>query len=267
VKTCKNCKTRYTNKFNYCPNCGAKWIDYRLTPRKITAEFTERYLGTENVFLRTCITLFRYPEDVINGYITGQRKKYVNVINFFFISLTLFGIYIFILKNFYPELLGLDKIKINDKDLFKYISWLYDYMGLFTTLFLPVYALSGRIVFYKKQYNFVEHLVLYTYVFSISNIFVFLLTPICILASVDYNIISAISTLLVLALTFWYYKRIFKISFWSLLGKTVLGAIIYSIFQIVIVVILIIIIIILINWFHPEILKEFNNINLNGTLL
>ncbi|GAL77065.1 hypothetical protein JCM19275_16 [Nonlabens ulvanivorans] len=117
-------------------------MDYRLTPRKITAEFTERYLGTENVFIKTCVTLFRYPEDVINGYITGQRKKYVNVINFFFISLTLFGIHIFVLKNFYPELLGFDTVSSNEKNAEEYLSYFYDYMGAINLIIHPFLCIN-----------------------------------------------------------------------------------------------------------------------------
>ncbi|WP_105071118.1 DUF3667 domain-containing protein [Nonlabens arenilitoris] len=266
MKTCKNCTTRYSNKFNFCPHCGAQWLDYRLTPRKITTEFTERYLGTENVFIKTCITLFKYPEDVINGYITGQRKKYVNVINFFFISLTLFGIHIFVLKNFYPELLGFDNISSNEKNAQEYLSYLYDYMGLLTSIFIPFYALTGWVTFYKRSYNFVEHLVLFGYVFGLINLVTVLLTPVIIMTSMNYFQMSSILSVFSFILIGWYYKRIFKLSFWKTVWKTILMTFLYFIVQSVITLIIGIIVIAGIVIFYPDLLEGIN-INLNGTQL
>lgn len=266
MKTCKNCKTRYTSKFKFCPNCGAKWVEYRLTPRKITGEFTEKYLGTDNVFIKTCITLFRYPEDVINGYITGQRKKYVNVINFFFISLTLFGIHIFILKTFYPELLGLDSVKINGNDSKEFLTIIYDYMGLLTSVFIPFYALAGWLAFYKKKYNFVEHLVLFGYVFGLINIITVLFTPIVIIGSLNYFTMSSVLSVFSFLLMGWYYKRVFLLTFWQSLWRTLLMTFYYFIIQSIIVTVLITIIIAGIALLQPELLQELN-INLNGEKL
>lgn len=258
MKTCKNCKTRYTNKFHYCPKCGAQWVEYRLTPRKITAEFTDRYLGTDNVFLKTCITLFRHPEDVINGYISGQRKKYVNVISFFFISLTLFGLHIFILQNFYPELLGLDVIEKENKNIAAYFSKFYDYMGLLTTVFVPFYALCGLLVFYKKPYNFVEHMVVWSYVFAVVNILTFLSTPLIIAFSFNYFGFSTIFTVIYLILTAWYYKRIFKLSIGKSILKGILLTISLFVIQTIVFLLAAIIIISLIIWLNPESLEGIN---------
>ena len=263
MKTCKNCTTRYTNKFNYCPNCGAKWLDYRLTSRKITAEFTERYLGTENVFMRTCITLFRYPEDVINGYITGQRKKYVNVINFYFISLTLFGAHIFITKTVAPELLGLEGITINSKNSAEYITKIFDYMGFITSLLVPFYAVADWAIFYKKKYNFVEHLVVFGYVYSIGNILYFLSTPILILTSINFFNFSSFTSILIFILTAWYYKRIFALSFWNATFKGVLLTTLSTLISFAIMIIAIIIGVIFVAYFSPETLETLNS-NLNG---
>lgn len=266
MKNCKNCKTRYTSKFHYCPNCGAKWVDYRLTPRKITNEFTEKYLGTDNVFFRTCITLFRYPEDVINGYITGQRKKYVNVFNFFFISLTLFGLHIFILKNFYPELLGLDSLNAKENNIGEYVSFFFDYMGLLSSIFIPFYALSGWLAFYKKKYNFVEHLVLYGYVFGLINIIIALFTPVVIAASLNYFKMSSVLSMVSFLLIGWYYKRVFQLTFWKTVWKTILLIILYFIVQTIISLIIGIIIIAGIVVFYPEALESLK-INIDGTQL
>jgi hypothetical protein len=247
----------------FCSACGSKWVEYRLTPRKISSEIAERYLGTENVFIKTCFALFSYPENVIDGYVVGQRKKYVNVINFFFISLTLLGAHIFILKNFYPESLGLDTLTINNKNGAEYISKFFDYMGILTSLFLPFFALAGWLVFHKNKYNFVEHMVLFAYAFGIINIISFLSTPIVIATSFNYFHISSILSILSLVLIAWYYKRIFKLSFWNTVLSASLLTTVYFIIQIIITVVLAIVLFILIKWLQPEFLRELN-FNING---
>ena len=79
---CKNCGTILTSENNFCNFCGAKVIHNRLTVSNLFEDFKEKFLNVDNAFLRTFISLFKRPDDVINGYIEGTRKKYINVINF-----------------------------------------------------------------------------------------------------------------------------------------------------------------------------------------
>jgi hypothetical protein len=260
---CKNCSKMLYAGQKFCSECGSKWVENRLTPRNISAEIAERYLGTENVFIKTCFALFSYPENVINGYVVGQRKKYVNVINFFFISLSLFGAHVFILKNFYPELLGLDALTLKNENGAEYLSKFFDYIGILTSLFLPFFALAGWLVFYNKKYNFVEHMVLFAYAFGIINIISFLSTPIAIATSLHYFDISSMLSILSLVLIAWYYKRIFKLSFWNTVLKASLLTTVYFIIQIIITVIFALVLFILIKWLHPEFLEKLN-FNING---
>ncbi|WAC01775.1 DUF3667 domain-containing protein [Lacinutrix neustonica] len=76
-------------QINYCNGCGAKVIKNRLTMRNLFEDFTYNYLNYDNKFLRTFLNLFTKPEAVITSYIDGTRKKYVNVISYFAIALTL----------------------------------------------------------------------------------------------------------------------------------------------------------------------------------
>lgn len=89
---CQNCSTIITQNGNYCPNCGAKVIRNRITMRNLITDFSEEFLSFDNKFLKTFIDLFKKPEVVIGGYISGVRKKYVNAISYFAIALTITGL-------------------------------------------------------------------------------------------------------------------------------------------------------------------------------
>ncbi|PHR71636.1 MAG: hypothetical protein COA67_06375 [Lutibacter sp.] len=86
--------------------------------------FNEQFLNYDNKFLQTFIHLFTKPEVVIDGYINGTRKKYVNVISYFAIAITLSGLQMFILNKFFPEML--DFSSLDDKNMaeFQKKTWI-----------------------------------------------------------------------------------------------------------------------------------------------
>ena len=95
---CKNCKTTLEESDDYCRNCGGKVIRNRLTIKSLFHHFSETYFNYDNKLLRTFLTLFSKPEEVIVGYINGTRKKYVDVIGYFALAITLSGLQIFFLS-------------------------------------------------------------------------------------------------------------------------------------------------------------------------
>ncbi len=250
---CKNCNKLLYARQNFCSNCGSKWVDFRITPRSITSEFTQKYLGTDNVFLVTILALFRFPEDVINGFISGMRKKYVNPINFYFISLTLIGLQIYILKTFFPDILGLEEAFEGEELATNILQFFFDYIGLFTTLFIPIYALNSLIVFLDvKKYNFSEHFIFFIYVFGLINIITALFTPIMIWTSMPYQVFTSIVTVLSIIQITWYYKRCFNLSTSQSILKVLIAIPLFVIIQAVYMLLIIFIAIAGIYFIQPE---------------
>ena len=93
-RECKNCGQVLYAQHDFCFRCGAKWIDYRLTPKAVIQEVSNRYLGIDNKFLRTMVALVTHPHHVIDGYMQGVRRKFINPINFYLIGLTLIGCHV-----------------------------------------------------------------------------------------------------------------------------------------------------------------------------
>ena len=88
---CKNCNNTLRDTQKFCDECGAKIIQNRLQPKVLAQQVNEQFISIDNKFLRTFVHLFKQPETVIVGYISGTRKKYIDV----FVLLSSFGLLYF----------------------------------------------------------------------------------------------------------------------------------------------------------------------------
>ena len=168
---CKNCNTELLETNDYCNYCGAKVIRNRLTIRNLFEHFTEHFLNYDNKFLKTFIALFTKPEDVIDGYINGVRKKYVNVISYFAIALTVSGLQLLILDKFFPEAMDFSAFNFGNNavspDNNEMKSFINEYQSILMMVNVPFYALISYFVFYTlKKHNYTEHLVIFMYILS-----------------------------------------------------------------------------------------------------
>lgn len=217
---CKNCNTALNSHINFCPECGAKIIRNRLTIKHITSEFSAQFLNIDNRFLKTFIHLFTKPEAVISGYIDGTRKKYISVIQYLAISLTLLGLQLFILNKFYPEFFNAafndsqsylamypeEKRADIEEYMTNYYTFINEYQSLIYVIGIPLTAFVTRLTFIKeKLYNFTEHIVINTYITSqyiIFSFFTYLL-----FATLNLNIGILVTTSLLLYV--FYYGFVF----------------------------------------------------------
>ena len=71
---CKNCGTQLQGE--YCHNCGQKWIDDRLTMKKLCVDAFDSITNIETGFLKTTFGFIKRPTEVFHHYITGSTKPY-----------------------------------------------------------------------------------------------------------------------------------------------------------------------------------------------
>ncbi|GAK77005.1 MAG: DUF3667 domain-containing protein [Nonlabens ulvanivorans] len=204
-RNCKNCRSLVYAGKSYCADCGAKWIEKRITMRNVGADVADMYLGIDTKFGRNFIDLFTKPHHVINGYIKGARMNYVDAIRYVFIAIFMSGIYMFVVKTFNIDItaglanndefyrsLGYTEERIAETNVMngKVFDFVTKYQGLIIFMTLPILAFIGRITFWKnKKYNFTEHLVFHMYTYSH---FVIVTTPISILLSfINVDILMA----------------------------------------------------------------------------
>jgi hypothetical protein len=184
---CKNCDTRLTSDAGFCQNCGGKVIDKRLSIKNLLIHLSETFFNYDNKFLQTIINLFTNPKDVIDGYVNGVRKKYIDPLAFFAISLTLSGLYFFLIKNYFPNMFDFMMVTSDSNTQMltqKIIEPLIEYNSLIYFMYIPLAGFMSYLIFINKHYNFTEHIVIYFYTLPllsnisiILNISVYLIYP------------------------------------------------------------------------------------------
>jgi len=167
ITNCKNCGQK-VEIFNFCPDCGAKKITKRITFKSLMADFADRFLNLDNSFTRTFVHLFSKPEVVIEGYINGLRKRYINAFSYFAISITVTGFYGFLVKDRFIELSKIDKFSnLNSGFGSSLMDFSFQYQSAISFLSIPLLALLCRLVFLNyKKFNLTEHFVIYLYAYS-----------------------------------------------------------------------------------------------------
>ncbi len=162
---CKNCETPLRTDYSFCANCGAKIIRNRITFKNLWYDVTERYFNVDNTFLRTFTHLFTKPEVVIEGYIKGIRKKYLNPISYLGIALTLSGFVVYLMARASGEI-DFDVFgtgTANTKGTQKVSEITFDFQALLFVMYIPMMAIAGWVAFQGKKYNFTERLVAFMY--------------------------------------------------------------------------------------------------------
>ena len=201
---CKNCGDEIQNSPNYCPNCGAKVIKNRLNPKVLAYQVNQEILAIDNRLFRTVYALFVAPQDVIIGYISGVRKKYQDVLQFFAIALTIFGFHYFIMKIFFPEVfipnyswlgdLANDSSIKNNPILNMDADESYNYSVFVYVVALPISAVTSFITYWMfddRRFNLTEHFVINLYITAQIIIVNSIITTLLLTCGLDYWIIQS----------------------------------------------------------------------------
>ncbi|WP_108246462.1 DUF3667 domain-containing protein [Muricauda brasiliensis] len=232
--TCKNCGDTLRTDFLYCPNCGGKVIRNRITIKNLWTDILERYFNLDNTFVNTFVHLFTKPEVVIEGYIQGLRRKYLNPISYLGVALTLSGIQIFLMTRFIDSI----DFSVYDNQLQmefqrKLTAFVMDFQSLITIMFIPLMAVSAWRCFDKKKYNFAERTIIFMYSLSHFTTVIFFPTILILLcASESYMTFSFLGIMAMLIYNGYVISRISKSKGLRLIVRLIFFCIVFGILYI-----------------------------------
>jgi hypothetical protein len=180
---CNNCDSENVELF--CPNCGQKRVESRLTFKDLKTDVFANLLYFERRFVLTVKDLMLNPKTFIHNYSSGQRRRYTVPIQFFLFFLT---VYLLLYNTFEREILENIKLSVGQSQQESFaagqekILELKSAIGLFMNylyFLLPPIVAFYTSRFFKKSLNFAEALVLSFFSEGI-NLFIgtlFLLAP------------------------------------------------------------------------------------------
>lgn len=200
---CKNCQSLLEKDSNYCNNCGAKVILKRINFKNLLLEFFIINFGVDSRFFLTIRKMATSPEDVINEYLEGVRRRYLNPFTFLAIGA---GLSLLIFNYFADDFIAIqnqvnqaqvDELKkaaaididntkdLSDEEIEKLgiqkktaqlqldlmegmWDFLLRYFNLLTFVFLLIYAVLSKWTF-VKPHNFGEHIVINGYIYGFTT--------------------------------------------------------------------------------------------------
>jgi len=179
--------------------------------------------------------MFRKPEQVIGGYLSGVRKRHIRLSNYIAIAITLSGLLVFALQKYFPDALDMSfmfnpdspamknsPFFQNGDDPFENMWWM-EYQGILYILLIPIYALFSKLTFYnQKSYSYLKHMVIVGYSQAQLSLVTFI--PMLVLLALGFNYLKM--TYWILLFIFLYngyiYKRIFGLSIGKIIGRSFL---------------------------------------------
>lgn len=221
---CKNCNTHLNDTYKFCHECGAKVITKRLNLSHILQNASAQFFNYDNKVFKTFLHLISKPEAVMLDYINGVRKRYINVIQYFAISLTITGLQFFVLNTFFENPFEIDSSNLtsdpniaNPKTVEESFSFVSDMMSKYYSLFyifsLPVSALLSWLTFKlkNKAYNFSEHLIINTYYAAQMLIILAVISVIAVCFGINYMTFNLLATPFYFIYFWFVLKRIYKL--------------------------------------------------------
>ena len=226
---CKNCHQPLNESDKFCNACGAKIIKNRLTFSTLLFEVREHLLNLDNNRpLHTFVDLFIRPKKVVDGFINGIRKRYINPFGYMTIAVTIFGLFLFFFIEDYGAAMSKISTSMNGAEVQNELSNKINgitlkYQSVLFFIFIPFLALISKLVFLKnKKYNYIEHLIINTYGQAHISIAATLIYFTTIWFESVFGVIAGLITFVNIIYFAYLFKTLYSISFWQIFLKTLL---------------------------------------------
>lgn len=165
-KTCLNCNNEVAEKF--CGQCGQPANTRRINFHFLWHDLQHGLLHMDKGVLFTAKELFTRPGHSIREFLSGKR---VNHFKPFSLIIVLAGIYGFLSHYFHINILS-NKVNVTGSGaevelmrsrIMLVSDWITGHYSVLSFVQIPVFTIATFIAFRKQKYNFMEHLVINTF--------------------------------------------------------------------------------------------------------
>lgn len=213
---CKNCDNLTSGRF--CANCGQNTKVDKLNLPNFLTEISDSVFQLNRGLLFTIKELFTRPGHAIRDFIQGKRKGYFKPIAY---VLTLSTIYYLVSQiSDSPTLIddflhgASDSVTDSDKDensiaKFPIVYWLSNNYAYATLLLIPIFSLASFISFLGLGRNYLENIVINSYITGQQAIFYSFFMVIGAYFDIhDFTVLPAV--ILSVVFNFWSYIQFFR---------------------------------------------------------
>ncbi len=209
---CKNCGEIVEGR--YCSQCGQHSNVGKITMSNLAKDFSSSVFQVNKGFFYTLLEMSTRPGTSIKEYLEGKRKRHFKPITY---VLTVSTIY-FLISQITGQNTWMDEVitgfhngALNSEDEMELppgVIWFSKNFAYTTLLLLPVFSFASYLSFRGFGLNFIEHLVLNSYLTGQKAIFYSLFA--LLKSFMDYDILELLPVLIAFIYSAWVFGQIFK---------------------------------------------------------
>jgi hypothetical protein len=167
AKYCLNCNSKLNGQF--CSNCGQSSETKKINFHYLWHDIQHGLLHFDKGILYTTKELFTRPGNSIREFLNGKRVNHFKPIS---LVIILAGIYsllshffeLNLLSNYY-ELNGSGKGTEHLKSVMDSLSnWISNHYSILSLIQIPIFSLGTYICFKQVKYNYIEHLIINSFI-------------------------------------------------------------------------------------------------------
>tara|TARA_R110000868_G_scaffold304437_9_gene565091 strand:- start:6764 stop:7504 length:741 start_codon:yes stop_codon:yes gene_type:complete len=209
---CRNCGHSVNGQF--CSHCGQNSKVDRINFSNFVNELSESVFQINKGFFYTLREFFVRPGKSLKEFLDGKRKNHFKPIAY---ALTLSTLY-FLITQITDQNTWIDDLisgwmnGVNgenpDTHVPKLLTWLSKNYAYSTLLLLPIFSLASYLSFLKFDKNYLEHIVINSYITGHQSIFYALFA----LAGyiIESDLLELFPVLVAISYTIWVYWKLFS---------------------------------------------------------
>lgn len=238
---CLNCGTDFEG--HYCPNCGQKVFTTRFTTKRFITEFLETMTNLERGLWFTIIEMLKHPHVVINNYVNGKTRQYINPLRFIILVsavVTLIASQFDLFGAIYSQP-ALNTGDQSQEFVLKVQEIMTNYFNLIIIFSVPCIAIFSWLFYRKAKWSFGEHLILSTFIVSERQLLYAFIIPFQAMVPSLYWELSMPAIILGTIYYGWAAKNLFNLSLWKTIWSstliTILSMVVFTFIGLIIAVV------------------------------
>jgi len=163
---CQNCKTALQGK--YCSNCGQSSETNKIDVHYLWHDVQHGLLHFDKGILFTTKELFTRPGNSIREFLEGKRVKHFQPISLVLVLAGIYGLLFHFFKinmfaNYVVAYGSGERVSQINEATGKMSEWISQHYSILALLQIPIFTIGTYLCFKKSGYNFVEHLIINTF--------------------------------------------------------------------------------------------------------
>lgn len=209
---CKNCGHPVDG--NFCTHCGQKSSVTRVSLSSFLDEISTSVFQINRGFFFTLIQLSLRPGKVLKEYLDGRRKRYFKPIAYLLILSTLYLLSAqatnqnTLIGDLFTGWFNRESELNSNAELPEFASWLLAHYPYLALIMIPVFSLASFVAFYKFDKNYLEHLLINSYITGHQAIIYSLFVVLGTITDSDLMVILSLSVAVLY--NFWVFIQLFS---------------------------------------------------------